>query len=56
MSRIVLNRIVPNLLENVDPPDGLVEYVSQYDGFSALASVLPPFLDAFLLRLFDERV
>jgi len=56
MHRIVLNRKIPHLLENVDPPDDLVEYIPQYYSLSALASVLPPFPYAFLLRLFGERV
>jgi hypothetical protein len=56
MHRIVLNRNIPQLLENVDPPDDLVEYVPQYHSLSALASVLPPVLDAFLLRPFSEHV
>jgi len=56
MHWIVLNCNIPDLLEGVDPPDNLVEYVPQYNSLSALASVLPPFLNAFLLRLFGESV
>ena len=56
MHRIVLNRNIPDLLENVDPPDNLIEYVPQYNSLSTLASVLPPFLYAFLLRRFGEGV
>ena len=49
MHRIVLDHSIPNLLENVDPPNNLVEYVPQDNSLSALASVLPPFLDTLLL-------
>ena len=56
MHRIALDRKIPHLLENVDPLDNLVEYVLQYNSLSALASVLPPSLYAFLFRLFSECV
>jgi len=56
MHLIVLDRNIPDLLENIHPPDNLVEYVPQDNSLSALASVLPPFVDAFLLRLFSECV
>lgn len=56
MHRIVLNRNITDLLEDVDPPDDLVEYVLQYNSLSTLASVFPSFLDTGLLGLFGKCV
>jgi hypothetical protein len=56
MHRIALNRNIPDLLEDVDPLDDLLEYVPEYNSLSALASVLPSPPNAFLLRLFGECV
>jgi hypothetical protein len=56
MCWIILNSHVPDLLEYVDPMNDFVEHVSDDDGLSTPASVLPSRFDRSLLRSFGMSV
>ena len=48
MNRVILNHAVPDLLEEVDPPDELAKQVHDYNSLSTLPGISPFFLDALL--------
>jgi len=56
MNRIILNCGVPDLLEEINPPDDLAKQVHNYDGLSTLSGISPFFIDAFLLCVFGKRM
>jgi tetrahydromethanopterin S-methyltransferase subunit B len=49
MSRIVLHRDVPDLLESIDPSDNLLKDVPNNDSLSTLANKFPSSIDRYLL-------
>lgn len=56
MSWVILNSGIANLLERINPPNDLSEYVPDYDHLSVFASVFPSRLYRSLSRVLGSGV